>query len=130
MNINKDVKTLLAKLLATEDISVVHKNMPTAYFDTHKRELGLPILKNMSGDIYDMMTLHEVGHALWTEPENWSKIITFYFKRRKRKLGSGRWKITLVCDVCYLFSLRKDRGCARAVGIEVYGTYRPAPRGT
>ena len=28
--INKDVKTLLAKLLATEDISVVHKNMPTA----------------------------------------------------------------------------------------------------
>ena len=62
--VNKDVKTLLAKLLATEDITVVHKNMPTAYFDTKNRELGLPILKNMSGDIYDLMTLHEVGHAL------------------------------------------------------------------
>ena len=73
--INKDVKTLLAKLLATEDISVVHKNMPTAYFDTKNRELGLPILKNMSGDIYDLMTLHEVGHALWTSAEEWEKIV-------------------------------------------------------
>ena len=73
--VNKDVKTLLAKLLATEDITVVHKNMPTAYFDTKNRELGLPILKNMSGDIYDLMTLHEVGHALWTSPEDWHKIV-------------------------------------------------------
>ena len=74
--VNKDVKTLLAKLLATEDITVVHKNMPTAYFDTKNRELGLPILKNMSGDIYDLMTLHEVGHALWTDPEDWHKIVS------------------------------------------------------
>ena len=74
--VNKDVKTLLAKLLATEDITVVHKNMPTAYFDTKNRELGLPILKNMSGDIYDLMTLHEVGHALWTDPEDWGKIVS------------------------------------------------------
>ena len=73
--VNKDVKTLLAKLLATEDITVVHKNMPTAYFDTKNRELGLPILKNMSGDIYDLMTLHEVGHALWTDPEDWGRIV-------------------------------------------------------
>ena len=75
-SVNKDVKTLLAKLLATEDITVVHKNMPTAYFDTKNRELGLPILKNMSGDIYDLMTLHEVGHALWTDPEDWGKIVS------------------------------------------------------
>ena len=73
--VNKDVKTLLAKLLATEDISVIHKNMPSAYFDTKNRELGLPILKNMSGDIYDLMTLHEVGHALWTDNEKWMKIV-------------------------------------------------------
>ena len=73
--VNKEVKTLLAKLLATEDISVVHKNMPTAYFDTKNRELGLPILKNMTGDTYDMMTLHEVGHALWTDPEEWAEIV-------------------------------------------------------
>ena len=64
--VNKDAKSLLAKMLATENIHVVHKKMPTAYFDTKNRELGLPILKEMNGDIYDMMTLHEVGHALWT----------------------------------------------------------------
>jgi hypothetical protein len=74
-SVNKEVKTLLAKLLATEDIHVVHKNIPTAYFDTRNRELGLPILKNMSGDTYDMMTLHEVGHALWTDPEEWGAIV-------------------------------------------------------
>ena len=57
-------------------LHVVHKNMETAYFDTKNRELGLPILKNMSGDIYDLMTLHEVGHALWTDPEDWHKIVS------------------------------------------------------
>ena len=30
----------------------------------------------MSGDIYDLMTLHEVGHALWTDPEDWHKIVS------------------------------------------------------
>ena len=72
--VNKDVKTLLAKLL-TEDITVVHKNMPTAYFDT-KNRVGFTNTKNMSGDIYDLMTLHEVGHALWTDPEDWGKIVS------------------------------------------------------
>ena len=56
--INKDAKSLLAKMLATENIHVVHKKMPTAYFDTKNRELGLPILKEMNGDIFDMMSLH------------------------------------------------------------------------
>ena len=61
-SVNKDVKTLLPKLRPTEDITVVHKNMPTAYFDTKNRELGY-LLKNMSGDIYDLMTLHEAGQC-------------------------------------------------------------------
>ena len=73
--INKDAKSLLAKMLATENIHVVHKNMPTAYFDTKNRELGLPILKEMTGDIYDMMCLHEVGHALWTDNDEWMAIV-------------------------------------------------------
>lgn len=73
--INKESKTLLAKLLATEDISVVHRKMPSAYFDTKNRELGLPILKKMNGDIYDLMTLHEVGHALWTDNDEWMAIV-------------------------------------------------------
>ena len=73
--VNKDAKSLLAKMLATENIHVVHKKMPTAYFDTKNRELGLPILKEMNGDIYDLMTLHEVGHALWTDNDEWMSII-------------------------------------------------------
>ena len=49
--------------------------MPTAYFDTKNRELGLPILKEMNGDIYDLMCLHEVGHALWTDNDEWMDIV-------------------------------------------------------
>ena len=61
-------KSTLAKLLAEEDIFVVHKQMETAYFDVKKRELGLPIWKDeeMTPEIYDLMRCHEVGHALWT----------------------------------------------------------------
>ena len=61
-------KSTLAKLLAEEDVFVVHKQMETAYFDSKKRELGLPIWKDeeMTSDIYDLMVCHEIGHALWT----------------------------------------------------------------
>ena len=58
--------TVLAKLFAEEDIHVVHKQAHTASFNVKKRELVLPILKFMSKDIQDLMTLHEVGHALFT----------------------------------------------------------------
>ena len=61
-------KSTLAKLLSEEDINVVHKQMETAYFDSKKRELGLPIWKDeeMTPTIYDLMISHEIGHALWT----------------------------------------------------------------
>jgi hypothetical protein len=69
---NKEVtlknKSTLAKLLAEEDIFVVHKKMETAYFNPKSRELGLPIWKDeeMTKDIYDLMVCHEIAHALWT----------------------------------------------------------------
>ena len=61
-------KSTLAKLLAEEDIFVIHKQMETAYFNSKSRELGLPIWKDeeMTKDIYDLMVGHEIGHALWT----------------------------------------------------------------
>ena len=40
---NRSRKANLAKLLASENISVVHKNIPTAYFDVKNRVLGLYI---------------------------------------------------------------------------------------
>ena len=66
--------SLLEKLLAEEDIHVVHKQQSTATFDVLNRELALPIWKDMSKNIQDLMTLHEVGHALWTPLEMMTKI--------------------------------------------------------
>ena len=44
--INNNAKSFLAKLLATENISVEHKKVKTAYFDVKSRLLVLPVLKN------------------------------------------------------------------------------------
>ena len=41
-------KSRLAKLLAEEDIHVVHKPVETAAFDVKNRELVLPIWKDIS----------------------------------------------------------------------------------
>ena len=48
-----DTKSNLAKLLATENISVQHKKVDTAYFDVKNRILCLPIWKEeMPDDVY------------------------------------------------------------------------------
>ena len=66
--------SLLAKLLAEEDIHVVHRNQSTAMFDVLNRELSLPIWKDMSKNVQDLFTLHEIGHALWTPLEMMTKV--------------------------------------------------------
>ena len=60
-------KSTLVKLLAEEDLQVTYKNVPTAHFDVKAREVVLPIWKDKSEAVMDMMSLHEVGHALWTD---------------------------------------------------------------
>lgn len=72
----KQSKSILAKLLATENLSVQHKLIPTAYFDVKNRVLALPIWKDMSADLYDLLTGHEVGHALFTPPDGWHDSVT------------------------------------------------------
>jgi hypothetical protein len=62
-------KSVLARLLANENISVVQGNFETASFDVVNRTLNLPMWKDMGRDIYDMLVGHEVAHALYT-PEN------------------------------------------------------------
>ena len=64
--VSKTQKSGLAKLLATENISVRHENIPTAYFNINTRTLGLPNLDYASADVYDLLVGHEVGHALFT----------------------------------------------------------------
>ena len=65
-------KSMLARLLANENIEVVQGNYPTAFFDVEKRVLGLPFFNNdISKDLYDLLVGHEVGHALFTPAEGW-----------------------------------------------------------
>ena len=60
---------LSARLLATENITVVRNAQQTASFDIKSRVLSLPIWKDMSPEIEDMLIGHEVGHALYTGEE-------------------------------------------------------------
>ena len=72
--LNLDSKSQLAKLLATENITVQHNNVATASFDVANRVLTLPIFKIKNKHVYDMLVGHECGHALWTTCDDWSEI--------------------------------------------------------
>ena len=70
--INDASKSQLAKLLAVENISVQHSPAAsTASFDVKNRVLTLPVWQNISADLYDMLVVHEVGHALDTPGDGW-----------------------------------------------------------
>ena len=69
--VNYEIKSQLAKLLATEDIIVENKNVETAQFDVHNRVLTLPRWSFASNVVYDLLVGHEVGHALFTPDEEW-----------------------------------------------------------
>lgn len=65
-------KTILARLLANENIEVVHGNYQTAFFDVKNRMLGLPLWNDE--ELYDMLIGHEVSHALFTPSDKWIAI--------------------------------------------------------
>lgn len=60
---------LSARLLATENLSVIRARTRTASFDIKSRILTLPLWKEMTPEIEDMLVGHEVGHALYTTEE-------------------------------------------------------------
>jgi hypothetical protein len=69
-------KSLLAKLLATEDITMQRSaTEKTASFDIKNRVLYLPVWAGISNDLEDMLVVHEVGHALDTPLEAWKTAI-------------------------------------------------------
>jgi len=43
MTISHEIKSQLAKLLATEDLMVEHRQVETAQFNVHTRVLTLPV---------------------------------------------------------------------------------------
>ena len=72
----RGAKTILAKLLATENIQIRHSvSAATASFDIEKRILTLPVFKDMEAFLYDMLVGHEVGHSLWTLFEEWREAL-------------------------------------------------------
>ncbi len=64
--VNYQIKSQLARLLATEDLVVENRDVETASFDVDSRVLVLPLWKKASSTVYDMLVGHEVGHALFT----------------------------------------------------------------
>jgi hypothetical protein len=62
-------KSTLAKLLATENISVEYRKVQTASFDIVDRRLTLPIMNDTTPEMTDLLVGHEVGHALDTPQE-------------------------------------------------------------
>ena len=64
-----EVKGNLARLLATENLIVEHRQVETAMFNIKDRVLTLPMWDVASPNVYDMLVGHEVGHALYTPDE-------------------------------------------------------------
>ena len=73
MPVNLDIKGMLAKCLAMEDIIVEHRKVETACFNVHTRCLTLPLWEKASNDVYTMLVLHEISHSLFTPNEDWSQ---------------------------------------------------------
>ena len=66
-NKSRETKSLLAKLMAAEDINVEYRsNVSTAAFNTENRTLVMPIFKDITESTTDLFLGHEVGHALYT----------------------------------------------------------------
>jgi len=67
MTKNRETKSLLAKLMASENINVEYReNAETAAFNTETRTLIMPVFKDMTENATDLFLGHEVGHALYT----------------------------------------------------------------
>jgi len=60
--------SVFSRLLAAEDVTVLHTDDPTASFDVVKRVLRLPRW-DVSDTVYSWLIVHEVGHALLTPPD-------------------------------------------------------------
>jgi hypothetical protein len=64
--VNRESQTVLAKLLAKENLQVTIGNYKTAFFDVKNRVLGLPTWNTDNKGLSDLLIGHEVGHALYT----------------------------------------------------------------
>lgn len=80
---------LTAKLLATENLTVVRTPSKTASFDVVARVLNLPLWKDMSPEIESLFVQHEVGHALFTDHEAWVKVFDEIKDPKEQRIIKG-----------------------------------------
>ena len=74
LTMNTAHNSLLARLLASENITVIHRpDAKTAWFDMKKRELVLPMWQCDKQEVYDFLVGHEVGHAKFTPADEWAE---------------------------------------------------------
>ena len=72
----------LAKLMATENITVEFQKVSTPSFKLASRTLTLPLWKDISKETYNMLVAHEVSHALYTPTKEWSEAAVMSKRRR------------------------------------------------
>ena len=70
-----EVKSMVAKLLAKEDVIVQRGDFQTASFDLKNRVLKLPLWKTVTNDELDLFIGHEVSHALHTPTDAIDKFV-------------------------------------------------------
>jgi hypothetical protein len=75
MTVNIASKEMLARLLAQENVNVIHDNVDTASFNVKTRVLTLPLWDDMEDFTYDHLVGHEVGHALYTPCEELGAVV-------------------------------------------------------
>jgi hypothetical protein len=72
MSLTQEVRGSLARCLSQENIIVEHKKVSTAMFDVEKRILTLPNWSKASDQVYQMLILHEISHAIFTDNIDWT----------------------------------------------------------
>jgi hypothetical protein len=68
-------RSSIARLLATENITVVQDNVRTASFDVKNRVLRLPSWSDVESYTEDHFIGHECGHALFTPEDGWHEAV-------------------------------------------------------
>jgi hypothetical protein len=71
MAVNLEIKGLLARLLATEDLIIEHKKVDTASFNVDTRCLVLPMWERATDSVYTLLVLHEISHAKYSPNMDW-----------------------------------------------------------
>jgi hypothetical protein len=97
-------KSQLAKLLATENLTIEHQKLSTAKFDPKNRILYCPIWQDMSGALYDLLMGHEVGHALYTPADGWHDAA-----QSKGKAYKSFLNVVEDTDIAQSLTLESDR---------------------